>query len=475
MKCFCLNHALLILLIFALAFASVAKVQGQSYQTKQSVDWNSMDDKGSSLYKYQQASRYPQLSFLYVSDYIKNRIQDDKCFEVELFPPLVAYQLETYKFEAVFRAPLFQTIHYRPTLSAQKRIKSYQDLMQSTSYQKKYAEVFENIQPITDAKHAYLYSHLDAVNLSWDLVPDAPKLGGKGFLRRRSAREAIKPLLSNQSYETQPNLEKVKLSTGPWVIGGTENIQLSQGYIDNWVKGGESSMALSSDLRLHANYKKSKHEWENYIINKVGIISTEDDKGRVNTDLIEINTKYGHKASKKWYYSFLYNFKTQLFYGYEGSDEDRKVPVSGFLAPAYMSLAAGMDYKPTKKFTLMLSPITSRIVMVRDTAKYDQTKYGISKDKNHNLVNGISVVNKFEYQISDEIKLSSSLDAFYQYLGKINEDENRRVQIDWEVILDMRINRFLSTRFLAHGRYFTNESERIQFRENFNISFKYNF
>jgi hypothetical protein len=67
------------------------------------------------------------------------------------------------------------------------------------------------------------------------------------------------------------------------------------------------------------------------------------------------------------------------------------------------------------------------------------------------------------------------LDAFYQYLGKPKKGDDRQVQIDWEVIADLKINRFLSTRVLAHLRYFTNESDKIQFRENFNITFSYNF
>jgi len=389
---------------------------------------NTGTDWSMQFFKYQNISQYYPT---YKMDYIHRVIEEDVLFESSLFPPLEAYKLETYKFEAIFRVPQYPTIEYLPKPLGQKEIEDHVGLMRSNGYTKKFEQELESSYPLADARQAFLFSHPQLIQHSWDSIPEPPVIGRKGFLKRRSASEGIHRLLKDNTYETQPSLEKIVFLKGPWVIGGTENIQLSQGYVDNWVKGGESNVTLSSDLRLHANYKEGKHEWENYIIHKVGVISTDNDKGRVNTDLIEINTKYGHKASKKWYYSFLYNFKTQLFYGYDNSDVEKETPVSGFMAPGYMSFALGMDYKPNSKFTLLLSPLTSRVTFVRDTVKFDQTRFGVPLDKSYHLVNGISLVNNFSHKISDEIKLSSRFDAFYQYLGKIEEGTTRQVQIDW--------------------------------------------
>ncbi|WP_289054916.1 DUF3078 domain-containing protein [Carboxylicivirga marina] len=428
----------------------------------------------SSLYKYQNVDKYPELSKLYITDYIVNEIEKDIRIEAYLFPSLVADDVKVFTFEPKFRVPIHPRIYYQPTVFVQKELKDYEGLMQSNSISHEYASVFDKQYFISEARDNYVFSQPGNIQLSWDSIPDAPRIGD-GFLERRSARDGINLLLRDNAYNTRPSLEKMRFSTGPWTLKGTENILLAQGYVENWVKGGESSISLGSDLRLMANYKKGKHEWDNYIIHKIGVVSTENDPGRVNNDLIEINTKYGHQASEKWYYSFLYNFKTQFFNGYEKDDVDREEPISGFFAPAYMSFAVGMDFKPDDKFTLLLSPITTRITIVADTVKYKEENYGIPKGKNYNAVNGISVVNNFAYQISREIKLSSRLDAFYQYLGKVKDNEDRQVQIDWEVIMDMRINRFLSTRLLGQVRYFTNESTRVQVRESFNITFSYTF
>ncbi|WP_439183573.1 DUF3078 domain-containing protein [Carboxylicivirga taeanensis] len=426
------------------------------------------------FYKYANKT-YPVFDRLVLADLIKQRVEKEQLFTASLFPPLVNYTVETYKFDAKFRVPDFPAINFEPQYSTRSNIEKYQTFVNSKQYARKSEELFEQQYFLSEARQNYIYSHLDKIELSWDSIPNPLKIGEDGYLKRRSAREGISMLLRDHSFETHPSLEKVKFKSGPWTFQGTENILFSQGYVDNWVKGGESNISLGSDLRLTANYKKGKHDWDNYIIHKVGIISTEVEKGKVNTDLIELNTKYGHKASEKWYYSFLYNFKTQLFYGYDKNDVEKENPVSGFLAPAYMSFAIGMDYKPNSKFTLLLSPITSRLTLVADTVKFDQTKFGVPLDKSSHIVNGISVVNSLSYEVARGVKISSRLDAFYQYLGKPKKGEERQVQVDWEVIADLRINRFLSTRILGHLRYFTNESNKVQIRENFNITFSYNF
>ncbi|MCG8579621.1 MAG: DUF3078 domain-containing protein [Bacteroidales bacterium] len=427
------------------------------------------------LYKYQDTDRYPVFNKQYIAQYINQSIKDEKLFANYLFPPLKENKLKTIRFEPKFRLPDYPDITFEPVNFKQNELTKYEELMQSTALSNKYRQEFDKRYFISEARDNYLFTHPGNINVSWDSIPDAPQPGRNGFLQRRSAIDGISLLLRDKTYDTHPSLEKIKRSSGPWTIKGTENILLSQGYVDNWVKGGESSISLGSDLRLTANYKKGKHEWDNYIIHKIGVLSTENDPGRINTDLIELNTKYGHKASEKWYYSFLYNFKTQFFYGYDKDDVEKENPISGFMAPAYMSFAIGMDYKPNSKFTLLISPLTSRVTLVADTAKIDQTKFGVPEDRTYDVINGISIVNNFSYEISKEIKISSRLDAFYQYLDRIKEGEDRQVQIDWEVITDMRINRFLSTRILAHLRYFTNESERVQLRESFNITFSYNF
>lgn len=315
-----------------------------------------------------------------------------------------------------------------------------------------------------------LYEKPEYADELWSEIPDPPRFYyGEGYISHRSANESISSLLQWDSPETNKKLEKKKAIQRTWVYGGTENIQVSQAFQENWVKGGENSVALLSDLRLQARYKKNNVEWESYIIHKLGILNTEDKKSRFNDDLIELNSKYGLSAGKKWFYSGLLNFKTQFFNGYESSDTEKENPVSGFMAPGYLTMALGMDYKE-KNFTLMILPFTSKMTIVTDTVKFDQTRYKIPEDKKVDNMGGASIVNSFSKTIAKDFNLRSKMDFFYEYM----RDDNQ-VQAEWELILDMQINIFLSTRIATYLRYYSNESDYVQFRENLSISFNYKF
>ena len=219
---------------------------------------------------------------------------------------------------------------------------------------------------------------------------------------------------------------------------------------------------------MRANYKKDKIEWENYARHKVGFLNSESYPVQINTDNITANSKYGLRASKKWYYSFVFDFNSQLFNGY--NNKKRETIISGFMSPAYFTFAVGMDFKQSPDFTLLLSPLTSKITYVKDTAKVDQTRYKIDEDKKSAFSTGASLTNNFNWKISTELNLRYKLDA---YLGYFDKDPIK--QVDWELIFDMRINKNLSTRINTQLRYFSNESEKIQFREFFAINFSYKF
>jgi len=318
--------------------------------------------------------------------------------------------------------------------------------------------------------HHFFVSNPSVVDYDWYELPDVPSVMGqsKRLVLNKSAR-SLGHLFVTDNVRRPDLLEKVDMANRPWVFSGSEHVQFSQAYLKNWVKGGQQSVSLLSDLRFSAIYKDDDTQWENNLIHKIGVIDIEGSNSRINDDLIELSSKYGINASKKWFYSLLFNFKTQFFNGYESDDVEKLEPISAFMAPASWSLAAGMDYK-TKNFTLMLSPLTSRISMVLDTVKIDQTRYSIPEDKKSMFFMGGSFQNNLTWNVSEGIELTSAMNVFYDYFEK--ED---KVQAEWDLILDMKINVFLSTRITTNFRYYESESSKLQARENLSIAFQYKF
>jgi len=407
----------------------------------------------------------------YISKYISKQIYNGSMLGKLEYPVGEQSKYMPHTFGLKYRVPDYPRIKHQKKEYSSRVFSEHSEHIYRLNKGGSYSSQLKLYQrPILKIMQDASVNYPEYVDYLWNDIPDVSHVG-----RRRLSRRAVEKRISTfipDTSSTRPSLEQIIIEKSPWEFGGKENIQLSQGYLENWTKGGESNVALSSDLRLDINFTKGKHSWENKITHKIGVISTESESGRFNDDLVEIDTKYGLQSSKKWYYSFLYNIKTQIFKGYDNSDKEHENPISGFLAPAYMSFAVGMDYKPSNKFTLLLSPLTSRLTIVKDTATIDQTRYGIDANKKANVLNGLSVVNSFSYKVSKEINITSKIDIFYQYL---NDNGDNQKQVDWELIMDMRINQFLSTRLLGNLRYFTTESDKVQIRENFNIAFQYHF
>lgn len=318
------------------------------------------------------------------------------------------------------------------------------------------------IEKINDSLMVYNPS---LVRWDWKKIPAPHRIVLDGvLLDKKAAQEAFRVTYVEPPRKVaKPRLEKKR-----WNYGGSEALQLSEAFFDNWVKGGENSISVLSDLRVNANYKHNKIEWDNKLLHKLGIISQQEQRTRINDDVIQMTSKLGVNASKKWYYSALLDFKTQFFYGRDAKDYSKIL--SGFMSPGYQTFAIGMDYKRSKDFTVLISPLTSKVTYVLDTVNVDPGRYNIPEGQRSDAKTGLSVTSAITAKVSHELTITSNLDYFYSYL-----DDEGKSQLEWEVILNMRINKYLSARLIPHIRYYQNESENVQFKQNLTIAFNYTF
>lgn len=293
-------------------------------------------------------------------------------------------------------------------------------------------------------------------------------------------------------------MKEVVIKPQIWRSGGLGAVNFAQGYLSNWVKGGESSVLTLAEINLFANYEKNNTKWDNNLRFQYGLIRSGKYGLRKNEDMLEINSKFGQKAFgqlglkaiekfgaeeiKNWYYSLLVSFKSQVAYGYNYPNDS--VVVSKFMAPGYLMFVLGLDYKPNKQTSILISPITSKSTYVLDTALIDQTKYGIAKDRNVYREIGAYVIANVKYNFNEDFSVESKLGLFTNY---INKPQN--IDLDWEVILRMKITYYLNATISAHMIYDddihvpifdsegikTGEGVRLQFKELISVGFSYKF
>lgn len=329
------------------------------------------------------------------------------------------------------------------------------------------------LDPIDRARMDIIFAHPELMRYTWNEIPDLLKDIREGRLldSKENDNERLSKIFKPDVAFIVDELKAKKVEeVNPWTLSGVENLQFSQLYVNNWIKGGENSASLLHDFRWKALFVKDRSQWETNVTSKLGLTYTSTLNGRVSDDLLDINSKYGFNAVNKWYYSFLFSFKTQLFRNYSSSDIEKESPKSTLLSPAYLQFIFGMDYKRGDDLSVLLSPYTGIITVVADTADIDPTNFGIDEGKRADFINGFSITVNWKKTIMYGVYYITRVELFYEYFRK-----NGNKRFDWENVFEFQINRFISTRLNLELRYFDNESEKFQVKENFSISFKYSF
>jgi hypothetical protein len=272
-----------------------------------------------------------------------------------------------------------------------------------------------------------------------------------------------------------------------WKAGGLVSLTFSQSAFSNWAAGGENAYALNSRFNGFVNYKFQKVYWENALDLAYGFTDQKSTGFRKNDDFFELTSKYGYQAGGKWFYSAVLNLKSQFSRGFDYTVEPEET-ISDFLAPLYINLALGMDYKPNDNFSAFLSPANLKLVYVNDTVFSE--KFSIETGKNLRTEVGFIAKIKYQKEIVENIDFLTKLDIFYDYLETsiILEDGSERLRspyVSWEVLINMQVFKALSVNLNTHLIYDetyrqTNdagirENPKIQFKEVFGVGLSLKF
>lgn len=310
------------------------------------------------------------------------------------------------------------------------------------------------------------------------------------FLKYLYRKQLDTDIIGNDS-ERYNNYKPKKIKTipfpkNPWNWWGNANLHLAQGLKSNWAKGGESSISAEALFKGYFTYTLKNSKWENSFIFQYGLLKSGDyDSFRKNKDRLDISSNFGQKAFKHWYYTVYANLKTQSFKGYSYPNDS--VPVSKFLAPVYIQFGVGMDYKPSKKFAVLMAPLGAKFTIVADTVLIDHMKYGLAEDKKIRKEMGATINSRYKSTIAKNIILENKVTLFSNYLEK-----PQNIDIDWEIILSMKVNRYINVRLSTHLIYDDDillslyekidgvktkvgTGKRIQFQESLTVGLSYQF
>jgi hypothetical protein len=249
--------------------------------------------------------------------------------------------------------------------------------------------------------------------------------------------------------------------TSFWESVNKFTLDVSEVAFVNWNAGGVNSISGLYGMNLVRTYNNDGFRWDNQFRFRYGINQQEGQELRKTDDDLEFNSSFGYEISKnsKWFYTGKFRFKTQVARGFDYPDTE--VSISEFMAPGYIFLGAGARFVETKSnFELYLSPLTQKSTFVLNQRLANQGAFGVReavRDDQGVIIRegktsrdelGILVTNDFEQKLFESTVLSSRISLYTDYLNNFGN-----IDIDWELVLDFKINSFMRANLGAHIRY----------------------
>ncbi len=246
-----------------------------------------------------------------------------------------------------------------------------------------------------------------------------------------------------------------------WHTKKEVGIYLNQVSFTNWNAGGTNSISGIITGKASAKYKQKRWFWNSSLNLRYGLNKQEDKELRKTEDVIEVISNVGLEKNPEsnWFYSARFSFNTQFAKGFNYPDRDKAI--SKIFAPGYMFFGLGMEYgRHIERLSFYASPFTLKTTFVLDDALANQGAFGVDpaiydlegnilregKKVRHEL--GILLTNKYEEEVFKNIKLSSLLRLYTDYINSFGN-----IDIEWELNLDMKVNKYVKATLGSHLRY----------------------
>ncbi|MFT3885360.1 MAG: DUF3078 domain-containing protein [Flavobacteriales bacterium] len=233
-----------------------------------------------------------------------------------------------------------------------------------------------------------------------------------------------------------------------WTRGGVFQLNMSQVSLTNWAAGGFSSVSGIGLFNGFANRHQGRHAWDNSLVMAYGLLAQDGQRTVKTDDRLELNSKYGYELKKAWYLSLLGQFKTQFTEGLDAASGQR---ISNFMAPGYLILGLGLDYRPNDNFSLFISPATAKFTFVGDQglanagafgvdpATYDNAGALITKGKNSLFEFGGYVKMMYKRELAKNITFLTRADFFSNYLKN-----PQNIDVNWETLWTFKVNEWFA-------------------------------
>lgn len=280
-----------------------------------------------------------------------------------------------------------------------------------------------------------------------------------------------------QRLETVKRASALDPDTTGWFHGGGLGLDIGQlAFLNPKLGSGENRIGFGGAISYFVNLIEENHYWNNSFslnlaMQKLGagvIRSNSDIKTpfQKSFDELRINSKFGLAVAKgaKFNYAVDFSFLSQFTPTYnsavDGGNYIKDIEIletslaSKLFSPATIILGVGIDYKPTKAWSIYLSPVSYKGLIVGDDEIAALGIHGnpwnspTDYENTDHQVGGLLKVGYGGALVPERISYNTSLGMYSNYL---NNPQN--IDIDWVNELAIQIYKGLQLSVLANMFY----------------------
>jgi hypothetical protein len=144
--------------------------------------------------------------------------------------------------------------------------------------------------------------------------------------------------------------------------------------------------------------------------------------------------------------------------------------ISHLFSPAYTQFGPGMLWKKSNNLSVNFSPATAKLILVHEHFTDLGPSFGVLQGDSSRFEFGASISANYKFSVMANVTIENRLNLYSNYL-----DNPQNVDIDYQMNLVMKINKYLSANVALRTIYDDNSIQGVQVSEVFGIGVNYGF
>ena len=251
-----------------------------------------------------------------------------------------------------------------------------------------------------------------------------------------------------------------------WVPTLGARFNLSQSSSDNWITAGDDALVweLLVDGKLVGTW--GAHEWVNELHAGYGQTKVGNAAARKSLDKLQGESRYSWKFTEMFSLYAGVLAETQWTTSYTYKDNGRKVAVSDYWDPGYLTASAGLGWRP-------LEEIQNRLGFAYKNT-WGSKYFGWADDPDTKKIEtwrgepGLEYILDMTWAKGEYVSAASKFSLFANFKGL------EEVDLKWENSLKANFNKYVAVTASFDMLYDKNLSEDAQRRESVSLTLQYN-